>query len=185
MVLVAPGPACHQANTHFSRYTGKTLSCMCSPLFMTNQNVIQSVAMVIQRIKYRHDGATRIAENASLRPDAPRSASMLPRLLLYLSFYYWIMEFHLICQFSVNRSVSLPPLSAELTMLAYAFSALRNFRGRVSPVSSGGLSQFLIRELDVDSSGPGISISMMSPSCNLTDITSGSRFGRNMSDTQS
>ena len=31
----------HQANTHFSRYTGKTLSRMCSYLFMTNQNVIQ------------------------------------------------------------------------------------------------------------------------------------------------
>ena len=55
-------PTGNEANTYLARNPGKALRRMSRPLFMTDQNMIQLIPVIVQRIKDRHDRTSRITE---------------------------------------------------------------------------------------------------------------------------
>ena len=59
------GTARHQANTYITRYTGITLCGMGSSLFVTNQDMVQYILMIVQGIEYRHNRTTGVTKDGS------------------------------------------------------------------------------------------------------------------------
>ena len=55
----------NQTHTRFATYTGITLGCMGSSLFVAHKDVVELLAIIVERIIHRHNGSPWVAKECS------------------------------------------------------------------------------------------------------------------------
>ena len=113
----SPRATGHKTDTHFTRHPGKAFCCMSSTLFMSHQYMVKLSQVVIQGIIHRHDTTTRIAEYGLHSLMLQCSHQRFRSRYLFLSHS---LQFELIILHYSSLMILTAPLSAELTIEAYA-----------------------------------------------------------------